>query len=72
MGGLVLGWVKNEKMMGGAHHKFLPVCYYSRPSISNETRLNRPTPWSPLHKGLWVGHFRVDESDKVEATIQSV
>lgn len=52
MGGLVLGWVKNEKMMGGASHKLLPVYYYSRASISNERWLNSPTPWSPLNKGL--------------------
>lgn len=28
MGGLVLAWVRNEKMMGGSSHKLLPDCYY--------------------------------------------
>ncbi len=35
MGGLVLAWVRNEKMMGGSSHKLLPVCYYSRLNVSN-------------------------------------
>lgn len=36
MGGLVLAWVRNEKMMmGGSNHKSLPACYYSRLSVSN-------------------------------------
>lgn len=35
MGGLVLAWVRNEKMMGRLHHKLLPVCYYSKMNVSN-------------------------------------
>lgn len=33
--GLVLAWVRNEKMMGGSSHKLLPVCYYSRLYVSD-------------------------------------
>lgn len=35
MGGLVLAWVRNEKMMGGSNHKSLPACFYSRLSVSD-------------------------------------
>lgn len=52
MGGLVLGWLRNEKMMGGSNCKLSLVCYYRRSDISNSARPNSPTHWSSLSKAL--------------------